>query len=91
LMMMEANKLLPKTKSICVFNFFSKRFRIRFKSLQKPGKSVMRWSVRDLGLNAFGFSRRDIARRGDNGVNVILVSYFWRIHFLFLTNNCSTA
>jgi hypothetical protein len=53
--------------------FLPKRFGIRFKSPEKPGKSVVRGSVFALRLHALGFGRGYIARRGNNKVNIVFV------------------
>ena len=71
--------------------FRPERFGIGFESGKQASKSVVRGSVFALRLNTFGFGGGHIARRGDDKVNIIFVSYFWRIHSLFLSNICSTA
>ncbi len=57
----------------------------------KRVKDIVRGSVSALRLNSSGFGGSHVTRRGDDKVNVIFLSNFWRIHSLFLSNNYSTS
>jgi hypothetical protein len=73
------------------FSFLPERFCIRFKSRQKPSKSIMCRSVPALWLHTSGFCRGQLFGRSNDKLNVIFFSAFRRIHALFLSKNCSTA
>lgn len=67
--------------------FLPKFFGIRLKSGQKSSKSIVGGSFFALWLDALGFGSTHVTRRGNDKVNVILVSYFRRIHSLFLSKS----